>query len=215
MMRGVAARPRVVAVLGSTGSGKSTWLKRELLQPTPPRLLIWDYSPVDEYGAFARYMTLGQLVRASAAPSFRAAFQAPHNAAARAASFDIFCRAALRAGDCFVVIEELRYVTTPSRSPDNFAALVMTGRKAGLTVVGTSQRPAHIDKDFLGNATQIHTGCLGYDQDVEVMAREMRLDAAQSERLRGLRPLEWMHRDRETGGLTEGKLKFSGRPPRK
>lgn len=214
MMRGVSARPRVIAILGSTGSGKSTWLKRELLTPTPSRLMVWDYSPVNEYERFARYVSLGQLVRATGQAAFRVAFQAPHNAAARAACFDLFCRAALRAGESVVVIEELRYVTTPSRSPDNFAALVMTGRKAGLTVIGTSQRPAHIDKDFLGNATQLHVGALGYDVDVDVMTREMRLDAAESARLRTLKPLEWMHRDRETGLLSAGKLKFSGRAPR-
>lgn len=211
MMPGVSARPRVIAVMGSTGCGKSTWLKREFLTPAPPRLIVWDYSPVPEYGHAARYMPLADVIRATAAPTFRVAYQAPHNAGRRAAAFALWCRAVLRAGNCVAVVEELRYVTTPSRSPDDWAAMVMTGRKAGLTVIGTSQRPSHIDKDFLGNATAIHCGALGYDADVETMTREMRLAPEDRARLAALKPLEWMHKDRETGELTTGKLKFSGR----
>jgi len=211
MMPGVAARPRVIAVMGSTGCGKSTWLKRELLTPAPPRLVVWDYSPVPEYAHVARYVSLPELIRGTAAPTFRLAYQAPHNAGKRQAAFALWCRAVLRAGNCVAIVEELRYVTTPSRSPDDWAAMVMTGRKAGLVIVGTSQRPSHVDKDFLGNATALHCGALGYDADVETMTREMRLDAEQRARLSGLKPLEWMHKDRETGLVTAGKLKFSRR----
>lgn len=208
---GVQARPRIVAVMGSTGCGKSVWLKRQLWEDNPKRLMIWDYSPVAEYEDRGTYLSLTEVIRASAGPTFRVAYAAPIEADRRRQAFELFCRAALRAGRCTVVVEELRYVTTPSRSPDSWAALVMTGRKAGLTIYGTSQRPSHVDKDFLGNCTQLHCGQLGYDADVETMSREMRLSSEEREKLLHLPPLQWMHRDRESGQLLHGKLDFPKR----
>lgn len=214
MSGGVANRPRIVAVMGNTGSGKSAWIKRHLLRPAPARLLVWDYSPVAEYEAVARYVPLAELVAAAARPGpWRLAYRVPSERDRRAQAFDLFCRVALRVGNCAVLVEELRYVTTPSRSPDPWAALVMTGRKAGLSVIGTSQRPAHIDKDFLGNATEIHCGCLGYDEDVNVIAREMRLPPEDRARLEALKPLEYVHKNRESGSVTWGALKFRARNP--
>ena len=208
---GVSARPRIVAVMGSTGCGKSAWLKRELDAANPKRLLIWDYSPVPEYDDRATYVALTDVIRASSGATFRVAYAAPIDAVRRRQAFDLFCRAALRAGRCTVVVEELRYVTTPSRSPDSWAALVMVGRKAGLQIYGTSQRPSHVDKDFLGNCTQLHCGQLGYDADVETMSREMRLTHEEREKLLHLPPLQWMHRDRESGQLLHGKIDFPKR----
>lgn len=211
-MIGVQARPSIVAVMGSTGSGKSAWIKRHLLKPAPARLLVWDYSPVREYESVAEYVSLPEMVdRAFGSPRFALAYQVPTERDKRGRAFDVFCRLALAVGRCTVLVEELRYVTQPSRSPDPWAALVMTGRKAGCSVIGTSQRPAHVDKDFLGNATVLHCGCLGYDDDVTTMAREMRLLPEDRDRLLAMKPLEYLHKDRETGNIEAGKLVFRGR----
>ena len=47
----------------------------------------------------------------------------------------------------------------------------MTGRHKGLKVIGASQRPASIDKDFLGNCMAIHIGRLAYAEDVRAVAK--------------------------------------------
>lgn len=205
---GVQTRPRVIAVMGSTGSGKSAWVKAYALRPLPQRIAIWDYSPVPEYEHVSPYSSLSVCIERMQSERFRVAFQAPTDRKMRERAFGLWCEAVLAAGRCTVVVEELRYVTQPSRSPDAWAALVMTGRKAGLEVIGTSQRPAHVDKDFLGNATEVHVGCLGYDEDVDTMRREMRLSRERTEELGRLRPLEYMHLSRESGVLKKGRLSF-------
>jgi len=211
MTGSVAARPRILAVLGNTGSGKSAWIKQTQLRQAG-RLLVWDFSPIDEYARFCSYVPMPDLIRRAQHPGARLAFQAPHNSGVRAELFSVFCRLALHVGNAVVIVEELKYVTRPSWSPDAWAALVLTGRKNNLTIIGTSQRPSMVDKDFLGNATEIHCGPLGYDADLSTMSREMRLDKARQAELAALRPLEFLHYSRETGALTRGALKkFSSR----
>jgi hypothetical protein len=107
----------------------------------------------------------------------------------RARQFDGFCALALAAGHLTLVVEELRFVTSPSRAPLKWAEVTMTGRHKGLRVIGTSQRPASIDKDFLGNATLIHTGRLVYPEDVRAVAKAMQVGEGE---IAALQPLEWI-----------------------
>lgn len=99
-------------------------------------------------------------------------------------SFAIFCRLAAAWQRCAVLVEELRFVTTPSRAPVAWASLTLRGRHWGLRIFGTSQRPAHIDKDFLGQCTVIRTGALSYPEDVSTVARIMRVQPEQIDALR-------------------------------
>lgn len=208
---GVANRPNVVAVLGVTGSGKSTWIKRRFLYPPPERLLVWDYSPVDEYAAHANIAPkLGDLIRAAYTCHRRGlTFQLVFKPSVKSREFlerefSVICNLAMELGNLTLLVEELKYVTQPHRAPDAWARVVMTGRKVGLTVIGTSQRPAHIDKDFLGNATVIHTGRLMYPEDISATAKAMCCDQA---RIRALNMLDWLESD-ERRELTSGSLTF-------
>ncbi len=199
-----ANQANITAVLGSSGSGKSTFIKRALARPKPGRLLIWD--PMREYGAFGETVaTLGDLVAAMKRAKFRLVFTPSADPKLMGRQFDLFCRAALAAGNLTLVVEELRFVTTPSRAPLGWAQVTLTGRHAGLTVYGASQRPASIDKDFLGNATMVHCGCLTYDEDFAAVAKVMRLPKAD---LAALKPLEWVEFDQKTRLHRRGTLKF-------
>jgi hypothetical protein len=124
---------------------------------------------------------------------------------ARARQFDFLCRAAIAAGNLTLVVEELRFVTTPSRAPMGWAQVCLTGRHAGLTVFGASQRPASIDKDFLGNCSKVRTGRLTYPEDVKAVSAAARIPAAEIDLLK---PLEWIEKDLATGKTTRGKLTF-------
>jgi hypothetical protein len=119
----------------------------------------------------------------------------------------LFCRVALATGNLLFVVEELRFVTTPSRAPMGWAQVCLTGRHKGLKVIAASQRPASIDKDFLGNCTSIHVGRLVYPEDVRAVSRASNIPESD---IGALMPLEWIEKDMQTGKQTKGKLTFSG-----
>lgn len=78
-----------------------------------------------------------------------------------------------------------------------------------MRIIGTSQRPAHIDKDFLGNATTIRTGMLGYPQDIKAVADAMRIKPVDIELLK---PLEFIEVNRQTWERRKGLLQFRRQP---
>lgn len=197
----VANKASIMAVLGSSGSGKSTFIKRTLSRGHT-RLLIWD--PMREYEGQG-VESLADLLAALKAKKFRLVFRPSADPAQRGKQFDLVCRAALAAGNLSLVVEELRFVTTPSRAPLGWAQACLTGRHRGLKVYGISQRPASIDKDFLGNCTSIRTGRLAYPEDVKAVCKVM---GVPSSKVEVLRPLEWLEKDMATGKLTSGVLTF-------
>lgn len=197
----VTNKASIMAVLGSSGSGKSTFIKRTLSRGHP-RLLIWD--PMSEYDG-QLVATLTDLVKSLHGKKFRLVFRPSADPAARVKQFELVCRAALAAGNLTLVVEELRFVTTPSRAPLGWAQVCLTGRHRGLKVFGISQRPASIDKDFLGNCTAIRTGRLAYPEDVKAVTKVMGIPPGKVE---ALRPLEWLEKDMATGKLSSGVLTF-------
>jgi hypothetical protein len=217
MSEGIANRPVIVAVMGSTGAGKSTYIKRTWLDPLPRRLMVWDGSPIDEYRSFGATVTLSQLVAAAGAAGkggdIRLVFKPSDDAKIRAREFDIFCTLAMRLGSLTILVEELKFVTNPSYAPMPWANCLLNGRKMGLRVIGTSQRPAHIDKDFFGNATIIRTGVLGYPEDVKALAGPMRVTF---EDIDALVPVDddsrtanhWIQFERRNRLVTRGRLTF-------
>lgn len=200
-----ANQARIMAVLGASGSGKSTFIKREIAKPAAARrLLIWD--PMKEYGAHgAAISTAAELLDGLKGKRFALVFQPSTDPKARVRQFDFLCRAALAAGNLTLVVEELRFVTTPSRAPLGWAQVCLTGRHKGLTVYGASQRPASIDKDFLGNCSRVRTGRLTYPEDVKAVASAARIPLAEID---VLKPLEWIEKDLATGKTTRGKITF-------
>lgn len=196
-----ANKASIMAVLGASGSGKSTFIKRTISRGHP-RLLIWD--PMQEYdGTLAA--SLADLIAGLRVKKFRLVFRPSTDPAKRAAQFDIVCRAALAAGNLTFVAEELRFVTTPSRAPLGWSQVCLTGRHKGLKVIGASQRPASIDKDFLGNCTAVRTGRLAYPEDVKATCKAMGVPSSAVE---SLKPLEWVEKDMSTGRMTAGVLTF-------
>lgn len=202
-----ANKARIIAVLGASGSGKSAQIKYGLLKPaaTRHRLIVWDFKR--EYGAFVQHTTdnLSELVKRVSKARFSVAFQPSLDPKVRAVQFAFFCRLAIGLQRCTVVVEELKFVTSPSYSPPDWSMITCTGRHDGLFVIGTSQRPAQIDKDFLGNATMIYCGRLQVQSDVRTMADILFVEKAE---LMQLQELEYIQRDLKTHQNTRGKVKF-------
>lgn len=198
----------IAAVIGASGSGKSTYIKQTLRRAKPARLLIWD--PQNEYAEFgAPVRTLTDLhavlVTAGKRGRFALVFTPSGDPRAMVKQFDMFCLLAYHAGNLTMVCEELADVTQPGNAPAGWSIATRKGRHAGLRLYGASQRPASIDKHFFGNATVIRTGRLNFAADIKGMANVLQVP---EDEIRALLPLQWVERDMQNGKITRGKVTF-------
>jgi hypothetical protein len=185
----VTQKADIRAVLGAPGTGKSHYLKAVLAKEK--RALVWDME--DEYVDIPA-VTI-QMLPAALHMAGKGAFKfrviPTTDADKRQIEFDLFCRTAMAVGNLLMLAEELRFVTQPSKAPAGWASVTLRGRKRGVRVVGASQRPASIDKDFLGGATLIRCGALGYPEDRKAVAAVMGIDPGEIEKLEGFQSITW------------------------
>jgi len=169
----------IEAVLGSSGSGKSAYIKREIRDRKAARLIVYD--PEGEYATFGRVVdslrdVQSVLVKAGSAKAFRLVFS-PHADPARAiVQFEALCRLAFHAGNLLFVAEELADVTQATKAPVGWSMLTRRGRKRGVSIIGASQRPASIDKTFLGNCSKVRSGRLLYEADARAVGAVLGID---------------------------------------
>jgi DNA helicase HerA-like ATPase len=201
---GVDAAAHIEAVMGASGSGKSSYVKELMKRARPPRLMIFD--PDNEWGAFGTVTTrmsdvLTGFQAAGATGPIRTVFVPSPDPATAVKQFDAFCRIAFAAERLTFIVDELKLVTTPSRSPVGWGMLTGRGRKRGIVIYGMSQRPASIDKDFLSNCSYVRTGRLQYPKDRKAMADV--LDVPLKD-IAGLQGHQWVRRDCVTGDIKRG-----------
>lgn len=200
-----ALEAEIVAVMGATGAGKSLYIKGRIKREKPARLLIFD--PEGEYEGFGREVSsmgdLVKLLKKVGAGPFRFVFRPADDLAAAKKQFDLFCSIAFAAKNLWLIAEELKFWTSPSYAPPGWSKVNLRGRKHGLTVIGASQRPASIDKDFLGNATLVRAGRMNYEEDARAVAKVL---GVAPDEIMGLQPLEYIER-RPPQPATRGKLK--------
>lgn len=201
---GVGAKAHIEAVLGASGSGKSSYVKRLMERAKPRRLIVFD--PENEWSAFGTVTTRVEDVLAG----FKAAGQ---DGACRVVfvpspvpeiavrQFDAVCRIAFHAERLTFIVDELKSVTSPSRSPVGWGMLTGRGRKRAIVMYGLSQRPASIDKDFLGNCNYVRAGRLTYIEDQRAVARVLGVKEAD---IGALPDLGWIRRDMATGETKRG-----------
>jgi hypothetical protein len=209
----MASKPFVHAALGARGTGKSAWVKRELAKLKPRRLAVWDF--MREYSGGTA--DLAAAIRAMAAGSFNVVFtpshdDAPIDIAGRRISvsawqFELFCTAVYEARNTVAIVEELAFVTRASHAPGPWRRLSLLGRHQGVSIIGTSQRPASIDKDFLGNCDLVHCGRLAHPRDAANVAPVLGVDA---DELLRLADLAFVERRAGAQDCTRGVLSFNG-----
>jgi hypothetical protein len=209
-------KPEIEAYIGMTGSGKGVSIEGRLKELKPSRLLIWD--PRGEYESQAReFGNLGELVAAvvkAGAGGFKARYvhggKVPIDKA-----FGLVCALAFRAGDLVFLAEELAEVTKPSWAPDQWRKCITQGRHRSMHVIGATQRPALIDKTFLGNCTRVRCCMVGYEDDARAMAKELRCDQGLIEGLHtaeegeGVR-IQYVERIRRPPALFAGEIVIKG-----
>jgi hypothetical protein len=210
-------RPSIRAYIGATGSGKGVSVREYLTKNRPRRLLVWD--PLGEYGDFVTATTgdLAEVARRLDAAGPRGAFAVAFWPGADPTKygdlFELWCRIAFAAGNCVALVEELADVTTPSRAPLGWRRLTTQGRHRGLQVIACSQRPAQVDKQFLGGCTYIRCFTLRYPMDRQAMsgAMDVPLTAiAELQTVEGPRGvvINYLERDFRTQKTTKGEIQM-------
>lgn len=208
-MSGNTNTAKVTAIMGATGCGKTTALRAMLAKPKRKRTIVWSpKEPIDNYaGLYAGSVVVNsatevlRLVKAAGKGEFHIVFRPRLNREIDQAQFGAVCKIAMAARNVTMVVDELHTVTRPSWAPDGWSELIMMGRGYGCEVFGLSQRPASIDKDFMSNASMVHTGRLAYVDDAKAVAKSLTVQWADVMNLTGY---QWIRRDILTGKVTRG-----------
>lgn len=190
-------------LIGATGSGKSYQIKRALEQEQPSRLIVWD--PKGEYWRegekiVPRAASLAALAKAVCGPGWKFSYHPPLDRLdddALVRQFEMVCEIVATAGRCMFIAEELSMTTKAGHSPRAWRNLIVVhARDRGITVIGTTQRPALVDKTFFSNATSLAVSALNFPADRKVMAQAMDVPEAD---VRALNLKQWLTRDRHAG----------------
>lgn len=174
-----AQEAQFIAIIGATGCGKTTELKKRLAKKKRTRTLVWSpKEALDNYAALypgsvvvrTASEVLAELKAAGKRGSFHLVFQPTLDQKRDMALFDVVCKMLLAAGNLTLVVDELHSVTTPSNAPHGWRKLNFMGRGYGVHVFGLSQRPASVDKAFMGSLSAIHVGRLPHPPDQKAVA---------------------------------------------
>lgn len=178
----------IIAVFGGSGTGKS-WRFRDLTKKDK-RLVVWDsMAEYDDLTIIDGDMKL-LIALMSRRKRFRVSFRPDFERLDL--QFKQFCAAVYAIGNMRVGVEELNEVTKPSYAPPKWKGVCSRGRHRGLQIVGMSQRPASVDKDFIGNATEIYSGRLPFAPDWKSLAGKFGKDAPKLETLKKPNQMHWV-----------------------
>ena len=118
------------------------------------------------------------------------------------AYFDVVCKMLLAVGNVTLVVDELHSVTSASYAPDGWRKLNFMGRGYGVHVFGLSQRPASVDKAFMGSLSFIHVGRLPHPPDQKAIADIIGIKREEISMLTGYQAIQ---KDMLTGKITRKK----------
>lgn len=191
--------------VGSTGGGKSTFIKKQRLKGEKS-VLVWDAK--DEYGeiGFERVTSARALAaRLASSTTGRIAY------AAGPGQFPFWCRAVWAWGNCLCIAEELADVVSTAKAPQPWGEILRKGRAFGIRSITTTQRPQEIDKTTVGNATEVMSAFLGFAPDRRYMANRLGFPAAT---LDAMEPGDYLYRKLPNGTLETGRIYAKTRKPR-
>jgi len=162
-------------VIGASGTGKGAYCK-ERLERSHPLTLIW--SPLEATDNYAGHLggraftSLAALWDASQVPGVLVYVP---NKSELERQFELFCLMVWERPEARVLVEEVGRVTTASYAPAAWRDLSTAGRHRGIELIATAQRPAQIDKDFVGNCTEVRCFRVNYESDAKAMAQVLRV----------------------------------------
>lgn len=173
-------------IVGSSGAGKSFYIKQAVADEK--RLLVFD--PDDEYGDIPGIITttngkqLTELIKAHATKPLKV--RLVRNGVD---AFELCNALAFAWTNCTYVAEEIADVTRVGKAPPAWGQTLRRGRKRGIRIFITTQRPAEADKTAFTQASMVRTGLLGNIADQDAMRRSLDIPL---ELLRQLGPLDFI-----------------------
>lgn len=209
MSKGNANAVAIEAILGASGSGKTTRLVERLRKRKRKRTVIW--SPKEAQDNYASLYPGTEVVntvadalrvmRGAGRGEFHLVFVPRLIRSQDEKQFSALCQIVTAMEKITFIADELHTVTKPSWSPNGWGQMVMMGRAYGIEIFGLSQRPASVDKNFLGNLSSINVGRLAYEPDCKAVAPALGVPWTEVSKLTGH---QWIERQISTGKVTRG-----------
>lgn len=198
----------LIAVFGSRGTGKSAFIRQYVQRTSPRRLIVFD--PMHEYGDLGQAqgklsVCYSSMRQAGARGAFRLVYQPPTEKLIDV-QFDRLCQIVFDAGSLLFVAEELNKVTRPSWAPEHWKNITSRGRHRHIALIGASQRPASVDKDYIANATLLRSGRCNFINDQKAVA--LALDVPYTD-IRDLPDLAYIERNNNARETARGVLTFA------
>lgn len=203
-----ANKANINAVIGASGSGKTTHVMQCVKRGRVSRLVVWDSK-----GEFARegyaqpVRTISEAARlireAGARGSLKIAYKPSGDDKKRKADFSRLCLLAFYWKNCWLIAEELAEVTQSNWAPEGWRTATTQGRSEGLTIYGLSQSPAWVDKYFFGNCSSIRTGRLVFEEHARTMSKTLGVPV---DEIRKLGDGQFIHMAVGVPGLTRGRV---------
>lgn len=179
---------RHIVLIGASGSGKSTFLRKNPDIKNAKRILAWD-PDTDHRLIHARNITA---FRSACAKAGFGQIRLGLTVRPTVEAFGQFAGVAFAMchgkAPLFVIVEELADVTTPAKAAPEWGELCRRGRKYGAIIAATSQRPQEIDKTVLGQADTIWCGRLKTERDARYMSGIIGVSV---DEIKSLKPLEY------------------------
>jgi hypothetical protein len=213
---------RIIGVIGASMQGKGLYIKQEILGKDFKRhnpIIIWSpYEHRDHYAELIKgkrvtsFVEFGAVLRAGYK---RVVFVPANDEETQNRQFEKFCGIVWHIKDALLIVEELSLVTKPGWAPLAWKKISTGGRGELAAIVGTSQRPQGMDKDFLGNCTEIRCYRVNSQGAVKAMADAMFVHKTE---IAGLEQFHYIHRLVNKGKNTAGVVKmppgFKKEPPK-
>lgn len=173
-----ANKASIHAVMGATGTAKTTHVMRCIKRGRPGRLLVWDAKGEFAHEGYAKPVTriseVAEIIKkAGPRGRFALAFQPSGDDKQRKRDFSRLCLLAFYAGNVWLIAEELAEVTLSNWAPEGWRKVTTQGRSRGVTIYALSQSPAWVDKFFWGNCSTIRTGRLVEFEHAKTMAENI------------------------------------------
>jgi len=175
-----------VAVVGTTGSGKTTLIRA--LVPTRPYVALYD--PKGEWGG-REWLTVREASRLPRNPHPRVRYYPYPEELADKEALDTFFRWVYMRGNTTLVVDEAYLATLGGRwLPPFYQACLAQGRGLGVGVISATQRPYYIPQTILTEAEHWFVFKLRAPQDVHAVAQWTGL---RPHRVRDLGKYEWYY----------------------
>ncbi len=185
---------RHLVACGMSGSGKTSFVRQELKRRRPSRLILWD--PDEDHTAH-HFKSRAKFAR-ELAKAYRSGqpFRLALTIEASESNFEWWAGCVRELMDArrpiTAVAEEISDVTRTGKAPPNWGTLARRGRKWGVDVIATTQRPQEADKTIVTQAGTIWCGFLKRPEDRKAMASELDIPVSD---LESLKALEYYQRD--------------------